>query len=208
MATNRLNGEIRNKIMQQLLDRRFKEDIEQLRHSMDEVADLLYNSIYPPPVQRKMKALPKGWLGCSQRMWVNIGGQRSYWSFSGSLSSHTYSLSRACNITMMEKRLLPSREQEERLFTYNDLDTLLVVDQSTDAAKAALNFQKLLAKTQEQISEVSANAYAAMSSVTTVKKLIDDWPEIEEFAKPHLDAVNRQLPVVARKKLNQQLRLP
>jgi len=47
-----------------------------------------------------------------------------------------------------------------------------------------------------------------ISSTSTLEKLIKDWPEIEPFAKPYLDAAPGTLPTLRNDDLNTALGLP
>lgn len=60
----------------------------------------------------------------------------------------------------------------------------------------------------KELSELYANVYASISSITTVKKLLDQWEEAIELLPPELKQPKAQLPALQTHKLNKAIGLP
>lgn len=61
---------------------------------------------------------------------------------------------------------------------------------------------------QKELSELYENVYASISSITTVKKLLDQWEEAIELLPPELKQPKAQLPALQTHKLNKLIGLP
>lgn len=61
---------------------------------------------------------------------------------------------------------------------------------------------------QKELSELYENVYASISSITTVKKLLDQWEEAIELLPPELKQPKAQLPALQANKLNKLIGLP
>lgn len=82
--------------------------------------------------------------------------------------------------------------------------TLLADDPLTAEFHAIHEEQQLLDK---QRSALTANVRAAVQSVTTIKKLLEVWPEAAELI-PEAVAPAKQLPALQREDLNAMIGLP
>lgn len=60
----------------------------------------------------------------------------------------------------------------------------------------------------KELSELYDNVYASISSITTVKKLLDQWEEAIELLPPELKQPKAQLPALQTSKLNKAIGLP
>lgn len=60
----------------------------------------------------------------------------------------------------------------------------------------------------KELSELYANVYASISSITTVKKLLDQWEEAIELLPEELKQPKIQLPALQTNKLNKLIGLP
>lgn len=60
----------------------------------------------------------------------------------------------------------------------------------------------------KELSELYDNVYASISSITTVKKLLEQWEEAIELLPPELKQPKAQLPALQTSKLNKAIGLP
>lgn len=92
-------------------------------------------------------------------------------------------------------KLTPSRD-----FCLLDPDDPLTVEfHQLDNEKHTLSQQR---------EEVKVNVYAALNSVSTVKRLLEVWPEIKELLPTNLDAARAALPALRVGDLNKMIGLP
>lgn len=61
---------------------------------------------------------------------------------------------------------------------------------------------------QKELSELYDNVYASISSITTVKKLLEQWEEAIELLPSELKQPKAQLPALQTHKLNKLIGLP
>ena len=61
---------------------------------------------------------------------------------------------------------------------------------------------------QKELSDLYDNVYASISSITTVKKLLEQWEEAIELLPPELKQPKAQLPALQTSKLNKAIGLP
>ena len=60
----------------------------------------------------------------------------------------------------------------------------------------------------KELAELYENVYASISSITTVKKLLEQWPEVIELLPSELKQPKIQLPALQANKLNKLIGLP
>lgn len=63
-------------------------------------------------------------------------------------------------------------------------------------------------KIQQELREVEATVYASIAGITTVKKLLDTWPEAKELLHPDMLQPKAMLPAMQTIKLNKLIGLP
>lgn len=61
---------------------------------------------------------------------------------------------------------------------------------------------------REKVKEVEANVYAALNSVTTIKRLLAVWPECEELLPEPMCAAKAAMPALVVSDLNKMIGLP
>lgn len=127
----------------------------------------------------------------------------------GSLVRHDYEI---CNLNVAGLRVRAQFNGAEGTCSEHDRVvkiapssyTLLADDPLTAEFHAICEEQQVLDK---QRSDLTANVSAAVRSVTTIKKLLEVWPEAAELI-PEAVAPAKQLPALQREDLNAMIGLP
>lgn len=196
----RLTKDIKETLLKKLLVHAYKDRVQEAINANAHFAVKVYNDAFAKDL-KQVNALPKGWLVTDTDITVQFGPtvQRLY--FRGTLGAYSLSdVLRPCGAQIVYDTSYP--------FPANKKDT--VVKQYDGVHPLVSEFDSLKAKFSDletEIHRATKTIEAAMNSVTTVKKLIEVWPEVEEFAKPYLDQVPN-LPSIPRQELNALLDLP
>jgi hypothetical protein len=204
MASTRLTNHIRDSLMNSLLQRAFKAKGEDLIERCADYAERLYRDAMGSNLLQ-INALPEGWLPTDDDIKVQLGGEFETIYFSGALNRWALpEVFRRAGVTKLDDR---------RWKRFPNKWKGSVVKQYPGDHAVVGEFQKLDDDWNELETEMERArkvALAAMSSVSTVKKLIDIWPEVEEFAKHYLVDGERKaiLPAISRDQLNTMLNLP
>lgn len=203
MASTRLTTPIRDALLEKLLERAFKTRCEDFLKRAATFAVKVHADVFGDDLA-KMKALPKGWLPTDDDIMVRFGGDQTRLSFRGSLGSCGIpDIFRQCGALGGDNVYLvfTSATQNSTAKVYNARDALAT------EYEAFINERKDLV---EEIGRAARTVRAALNSVRTIQKLIDIWPEVEEFAKEFLVDGERKalLPDVPRAQLNAILNLP
>lgn len=202
MASTRLTTAIRESLMNSLLKRAFMKRGNDMIAVRADYARRLYEDAMGKNLAQ-IEALPKGWLVTDTDIKVQLGAEIKSVYFGGTLSSYGLPDNvRKCGVVT---------ERTEYRFPYHLVNQ--VVKQYPGDHPLVAEFQKLDNEWSEFVGEVNRTrkvAMTAMESVSTVKKLIDVWPEVEEFAKHYLEDGERKaiLPAIPRDQLNTLLNLP
>ena len=177
----RLTQSMRDTIERRLLDHRFAAEEKAIKEERAALGEAVYRDLYPKKVLDQMEALPNGWLPESQSISVRFGdGIGNYQGF----------------------RFEQSRRLQER-----HEGTAKVYDEKAPLAKryAALKDREAALKSDTQ--EASKKARAVLNSVTTLKRLVEVWPEVAPFVKGLGDDGSKGVPAVPIKELNETLNL-
>ena len=198
----KLTNHIRESLLKKLLTRAFNARVNDLLDRRKAFAVKVYEDALGKDL-KLVKSLPDGWLPTDDDFKVQIAGQVQGLYFSGSiggcgLSSEFY----ACGVSADRIfKPFPNNKKQQVLKVFENnhpfsVEFTALVNETTDL--------------KDEISKASRTAQAALDSVTTVKKLIEVWPEVEVFAKPYLEHGDRQaiLPAIPRAALNTALNLP
>ncbi len=181
MATVRLTKYVREQILNALLAHAFDAREKALEAEKFALGDAVYNDIYPEPLRKQMAALPDGFLLTDSDVKVQFDGQRF---------THVY---------FGERRLIAKSHEYSAARVYDAKHPLTARYDAWKKAKDDLDTEKSKAK---------SSAEAVLGSVTTVKKLIDVWPEVEPFAAPFNKESPCRAVAVPIQKLNAALGLP
>lgn len=204
MASTRLTTHIRDSLMNSLLKRAFKKRGEDLVKRCAGYADRLYRDAMSKDLVQ-INALPDGWLQSASAIKVQLGAEIKQVHFTGTLSNW------GLPDIFRNAGIVESTDQKRRRFPAKLGGA--VVKQYPGDHELVEEFQKLDNEWNElkgEMERAKKVAMVAMNSVSTVKKLIDVWPEVEEFAKHYLEDGERKaiLPAIPRDQLNTLLNLP
>jgi len=202
MATVRLTNNIREALLNKLLERAFKARCEEFRKRAGAFAVRVYADVFGDELP-KMDALPDGWLPKDYGILVYFGFIRARISFNGSLDT-----SGVDNFLKCGSR---GGDSVYRRFTYSKYSSVAKRYNARDALateyEAFSNERKDLSN---EIERAAQTAKAALDSCSSIQKLIAIWPEVEEFAREFLKDGERKalLPDIPRSQLNAILNLP
>lgn len=196
----RLTNAIKEDLLKKLLVHAYKDRVQEAVNRNAAFALKVYDDAFAADLEQIAK-IPTGWLVTDTDIKVQFGPtiQRLY--FRGTLG--TYNMDppmRTCgaNVNYEASQPFPYKKKETVVKQYpGDHPLVAEFDDVKD------QFDRLDA----EIRRARATIEAAMNSVTTVKKLIEVWPEVDEFAKDYLEE-KPNLPVILRQELNSLLDLP
>lgn len=193
MATIKLTKGIREEIVDLMIKRKFGPIKKKIDDKKEKLADKFYNMIYTKAEQEKMYALPKGWLveNSSMDFRIPCGPWKSFY--------------------------FPKDEKGNKTFKRVHSDKSCTINLDRSIPKEAKIIEMIEAFEDEQQTykkerrEAERQAMALLSSVTTVKRAIEVWPEAEYFIKKAIGAhasSNAPVPVILTENLNNKLGLP
>lgn len=207
MATTRLTQPIREAIMKKLLHRAFLDRAQAVVDRQADFARRVYEDALKPHLT-SIAAVPAGWLPTDDDIKVSFGTDYTQLDFGSGLSYSVHATLRACGAKALTgpggnrvELPFPSKFRGQCLKVYDHKHPL------------AEEFRDLQVEQEALVAEVEKaqrTMKATLESVTTVKKLIEVWPEVEEFAKHYLESGERKaiLPAIPRAELNKALGLP
>lgn len=197
---SRLTNDIRDAIRSNLMRHRFKIQVTALRERSAVLADAIYNTAYPEKDRKLMSMLPEGWLDTGGHMYFSTSsGHKHQFCFNG------------CYSGIQGVHYGTSDAAENRPFAYKWRDSYHNC--------YALKDEALNQQVEEFIQDVSKHnsAYklaetqieASLAAFSSIKKLIEAWPEVEPFAEAYIDRpVAASLPAKTVASLNAMLGLP
>ena len=156
MASVRLTQDMRKTILGRLMSHAFDKRLEQQRKEASHLGDDVYEDIYHRDLQKKMRALPDGFLKLTGGITVCFGGRRSNVSFS---------------------KMRPVAECHD---TYEGARSY---DASHELSVRHFETEKQGSVLREEMDRVRSLAKAALDSCTTLKNLVEAWPEAAPFVK-------------------------
>ena len=205
MVSVRINQHMGNMIKIALIKHRFSADVDALIRDQKAFAAELFDDIFPAEIQKRMEALPKGWLPVRGDIDVQFG------EFSKNL--HEYNLSGVSGIiNEISRAALPPIHDRfpviNRRVPHNSLSGVLkVYALDHPFSHRHEDFADRRAKLKAAIAEAEKQAHAAIFSVTTVGALVKNWPEVEPFVSKYLETPTT-LPALPTARLNALLDLP
>ena len=208
MASTRLTNSIRDSLMETLMRRAFKAQCEDWAQRFGKFVVRVHAEVYGSEL-KQMESLPEGWLPKSREIKVRFGGDAVRLSTTGEFNGQaSYSVKwpedfRDCDASKNTVRLM--------VHTYHKNDREAgIFDARHPLSVEYQAFMNELQDLQEKISGARRTARSALDSVHTIQKLIEVWPEVEEFAKQYLVHGERKalLPDIPRAQLNAVLGLP
>ena len=192
----RLTKEIREAITTDLIKHRFESAVKEVYAQRAALADAVYRDIYTKAQREQIDALPEGMLPTVDDVSVNFGTSYTHVYFSG----QTYGA--------LIKVASAVREGTSRRVHYKHKSGSVKVYDATH--KLAVEYDRLSGVVSDLVKEIDTArlaSLAAMASASTIKRLIEAWPEVEPFAK-RFDTERPSLPMVQTDQLNKILDLP
>lgn len=203
MTSTRLTTDIREKLTLDVLRHRFAADVDALIAMQVQFAEKVYNDLFDQTTIARMQALPEGWLPRSHDIGVQfgyVGGPHRFtrlW-FGGYLRGRLdYIRTKSSDTSKVTKLVLDSKAR----------GCAKVYDTSH---KLAIEYERIRNRTNDlkgAVETAEKSIMTALNAVTTIKRLVETWPEIEPFTKKY-ETGPAQLPALPTDHLNQLLRLP
>lgn len=198
----RLTKTIREAIATAVLEHRYEAPVRALLLRAKEIGEELYNETYSPEIQAQMAAMPKGFLSQQNYLCVKLLGRNHNVYFGMNWGGELYGFSHVPHTERkVNDRLIADRHHSR---SWNS------VDMSADLRRKLEFLNNDIKDHNEQYAKTNKQVQAALASVSTIKKLIEVWPEIEPFASPYLEdaPVKVNLPAIPVASLNAILDLP
>lgn len=179
--TMRLAQYTKDEIIRRAVKAAFEREEAKLKKAEDRLARLAYDAIIPKAEQKLAAQMPPHWLNSACTLNLNVAGQH-------------------ISLTLEKASPIPMRPKDSG--GYNRHGTILAGPLATeiDAHLAALADKK-------KRKDAAESALTQMlSSITTLKRLAEVWPEGRQFYK-HLEGLTAELPMIPVAKVNAMLGL-
>ncbi|TAA49789.1 Nmad5 family putative nucleotide modification protein [Shinella sp. JR1-6] len=191
----RLTKHIREAITKAALAHRFCDEVKSLIDAKADFGRAVYDDLYKKEDRQKMADLPAGWLPENDSFGIQFGASFSRVYFSG----YTYGpLMRATDYKRSDKFRILSKHASGCAKVYDATHKLSATHEGLRSREADLKSAYDAAERQMT---------AALNAVTTVKRLIETWPEIAPFATKY-ETEAPYLPAIPTGQLNKILDLP
>lgn len=202
MTSTRLTTDIRELLTRDILSHRFTADVDNLIAAQVTFADKVYHDLFDAKTELQMLALPEGWLHNATDIGVQfgyVGGPHNFTRlyFNGYVTGKLSRLQSKSDEPKITKRVLASKIH----------GCAKVYDPSH---RLAIEFDKIRHRTKslrDAVETAERSVTTALNAVTTIKRLVETWPEVAEFAKKY-DTEKPPLPALPTDHLNELLRLP
>jgi len=195
----KLTNWMREAIVKAVVAHRFADAALEIVQKRAALAAKVYDDLYSEADRKKMAALPNGWLPEDYDIGVQFGAGRGYENlpFNGSLYGKVSSV-------------LPDPiDRVTRRMAYHHTRGCARVYEPDEAIVAEYNSIAAAAQSlSDEIETAQRQATAAVSSVSTIKRLIEVWPGIEPFAAKYEDEAKPNLPALPTAQLNALFKLP
>jgi len=195
----KLTNYMRERIAEALVQHRFNEPALAIIARRAALASKVYNDLYSPADQKKMAALPNGWLPEDDDISVQFGSGSNYTNidFSGAVYG---AIARVLKEPLdRTTRRVASSHVSGCARSYEPTHPFVAEYEALKADTAAL---------VTEIETAERQAKSAIASASTVKRLIEMWPDIEPFAKDYQDETKPSLPALPTDQLNALFKLP
>lgn len=203
MTTTRLTTDIRDSLTLDILRHRFAADVDALIAVQVEFAEKVYNDLFDQTTIARMQSLPDGWLPRVHDIGAQfdyVGGANCYtrlW-FSGYLTGILGRIAIKPVKTDLTKKLVTDSKASGCAKVYDP------------SHKLAIEFDRIRHRTKElkdAAETAERSIMIALNAVSTIKRLVETWPEIDQFARKY-ETGPAQMPALPTDHLNQLLRLP
>lgn len=176
---SKLTNQLRSDLADTLLKRRFDEAHSALAKREKALGIRIYEDVFDAKTRAAMKRLPAGWL-------PTINHAKVKFEAGGYSAVH-----------MGEDRPVPHVKYHTTLKVYGARDPISEAYQEWESDTKSL---------RESRSRLEVEIRGALDSVTTIKRLLELWPELEPFVPK--DGVKTLLPAINVSTLNAALKLP
>lgn len=194
----KLTNWMREEIVKAVVRHRFSEPAMAIVRRRAALAAKVYDDLYSPADQKKMAALPNGWLPEGDDLYAQFGvGGYDRIAFSGATYGNLAKVI-AEPLESHSRRFAFEHARGRCSKSYEGTHALAIEHEAIASDQKALG---------EQIETATKQATAAVASATTVKRLIDLWPEIEPFAVRY-ETERPPLPALPTDQLNAMFKLP
>lgn len=195
----KLSNSIREALLSDLMRHGYSAETNALYAEWAALSEAVYQDLYSAENHATIAGLPDGWLPTVSSIDVAFFGQRETLAFNGRFDRRQLA------------NLLPTpgEAQTRRILSQDTRRSGSIVVYSSDHP-LSVRRDALRGKTQDFIDRVAkgrAQAWVALCGVTTVKRLVEVWPEVKPFAAKYMTE-KPQLPAVPVAKLNEMLGLP
>lgn len=191
----RLTKQIREAITKAALTHRFRDEVNALIDAKADFGRSVYEDLYKKADRQKMADLPVGWLPENDSLGIQFGATFSRIHFSG----YTYGpIMRATDYKRPDRFRLLSKHASGCAKVYDAAHKLSAAHEGLRSREADLRTAYDAAERQMT---------AALNAVTTIKRLIETWPEIAPFAAKY-ETEAPYLPAIPTSQLNKILDLP
>jgi hypothetical protein len=180
MSTVRLNQGMRDTIMGRLMKHAFEKRELDLRKEDTKLADDVYDDIYPKDIKKKMADLPAEFFLSVQHLKVSFAGQFE-------------------QVVMSAARPASKRHDYNAAKVYDAKDPLSV---------RYFEIGKTRTKLREDRARAKSAARAALDSCSTIKQLLEVWPEAGAFVADFTAPPKTRALTLSIKDLNKTLGLP
>jgi hypothetical protein len=209
MASVKLTNYIRDRIVDDLLEHRFKDFYAETVKALAGLADRVYKDVYDASARRKISHLPEGWLPEANCIGAQFGeGDRGYTQLDFDGMTHVDNLRASFRPRVFVN---PPREFR-RVLSKHKGGCAAKYPKAHELSQAWFTIANGVAEQHGLHAEARKLARRGVEQVTTIGKLIEVWPEVEQFARRHVGAglgvTDRTLPVPQLAALNTALRLP
>ena len=154
MTATRLTKDLRNTIHKVLMERAYVDRKKELEHMEHNLAMDVYNDTYPSSIQSLMEELPKSFFG--RRIDINVA-----------FNSYYYQLRLPHEV--------PFSFQHGQFFS----NAINNYSENHEFTERFLQYKKLLETYKEDYGRLSAETSSILERCSTVKRLIETWPEVE-----------------------------
>jgi len=193
--STRLTISIREEISKAALAHRFADDVKALIDAKAEFAAAVYADLYSKADRQRMDELPDGWLENAENIGVQFGGKYTRIYFNG----YTYGqIIKATDYKREDRRRILDKHSRGAAKVYEPSHKLCIEHDKIDQRERGL---------REAYDTAERHLKSALAAVSTVKRLIETWPEIAPFATK-FETEKPSLPALPTQHLNKILDLP
>lgn len=194
--STRLTKDIRDAVSLAVLKHRFGPTVQTHNEAVAAFANEVYDDVYKKTVRAEMDNLPSGWLYEAEGVRAQFGTSFQRIQFNGRGSGELSKFdSRKSDV---KTRRVTEKHRGSCMKVYDATHRLTLRFEAIHNAGNDLT---------KSIEEARRSVDAALASATTIKRLIETWPEIAPFARA-FDCEKPQLPALPTAELNAILELP